>query len=83
MPQRPNGVRISSHLRLKGSSCQPDDKRPPAPLARQSKFDREPDADRDHQPILASISALRSRSISSMKPTEGTSSTSAVIAAIW
>jgi hypothetical protein len=35
-----------------------------------------------NQPILASVSAFRNRSISSMKPTEGTRSTSAVIAAI-
>jgi len=35
---------------------------------------------RPDQPALASISALRNRSISSIKPTEGTSSTSAVIA---
>jgi hypothetical protein len=46
---------------------------PPAPT-RPSKTD---------QPTLASISALRNRSITSIKPTEGSSSTSAVIAAIW
>jgi hypothetical protein len=37
---------------------------------------------RTDQPTLASISALRNRSITSMKPTDGTSSTSTVIAAI-
>ena len=37
----------------------------------------------DQPPTLASTSALRKRSMNSMKPTEGTSRIRAVIEAIW